>query len=325
MCAVLLFFMTSTVQAAQLVDRIVAVVNGRSITLSELDANVNMLMQAQVSQGMPMTTGRDEMRKTVLNNMINNILIEDKAKSLEIEVTISDVQNFIENFKAENQITEEELIRQLRLQNKSRKDYEQQIKENILRSRLISVMVQRKAVVTDQEIRDYYNKHKGNLEFSTDLMQAAPSNAVDVFLLVLAPEEDPHQLRNEIASGKISFEQAAMQKSIGPAAASGGHLGLLGLNDLAPELREAAGKISEGGLSQPFLLDGKPALLFVANDEEQPQQNVADEGKTAEPEDPEYLEAKENIRSLLAEQKMQKLYDDFTQRLRERAVVDIRL
>ena len=125
-----------------------------------------------------------------------------------------------------------------------------------------------------------------------------------------------------IASGKITFEQAAIQKSVGPAAESGGHLGMLSLADLAPELREAASKVSGGGLSQPFLIDGKPALIFVKGDTDQ----ETDAGKDAsEPDDPEFQQAKEKIRALLAEQKMDKLYEDYTKRLREQAVVDIRL
>ncbi len=321
-CALLFLVVANSVQAVQLVDRIVAVVNGRIITLSELDSNIDVLMQAQMSQNMGMPQDRDQLRKTVLDNMINNMLIEDKAKSLKIEVSVSDVQNFIEDFKKRNNISEEEFKRQLHLQNKTRKDYEQMVKENILRGRLIGVMVQRKAVITDQEVRDYYNQHKGNLNFDSDLMSMPSGNALDISLIVLAPDEDPHELRKNIASGKITFEQAAIQKSVGPAAESGGHLGMLSLADLAPELREAASKVSGGGLSQPFLIDGKPALIFVKGDTDQ----ETDAGKDAsEPDDPEFQQAKEKIRALLAEQKMDKLYEDYTKRLREQAVVDIRL
>ncbi len=323
--AILLLVVANSVQGAQIVDRIVAVINGRIITLSELDSNVNILMQAQISQGMPMTMGRDEMRKMVLDNLINNMLIEDKANSLKIEVSISDVQNYIEEFKKQNNLTEDELIKQLGMQHKTRKDYEQQIKENILRSRLISVMVQRKAVVTDQEIREYYNAHKDNLNLDAAFSTPATGDTVDISLIVLAPEEDPHQLREDIASGKISFEQAAVNKSVGPAAESGGHLGVLGLADLSPELSEAVSKTTAGSISQPFLIDGKPALVFVAGDDTQSQKEAAQKDTPSVQEDPEFKEAKEKIRALLAEQKMEKLYDKFIKRLREQAVVDIRL
>ncbi len=323
--AILLLVVATSVQAAQVVDRIVAVVNGSIITLSELDSNVNLLMQAQISQGIPVTMGRDEMRKMVLDNMINNMLIEDKANSLKIDVSVSDIQNFVEDFKEQNHLTEDELVKQLRMQNKTRKDYEQQVKDNLLRSRLLSVMVQRKAVVTDQEIRDYYNEHKGNLNLDPTFSQPSSGDAVDISLIVLAPEEDPHQLREAINSGKISFEQAAISKSIGPAADSGGHLGKLGKSDLAPELREAVSKTAPGSISQPFLIDGKPALVFVAGDEVQAKQESGEESSSADPVDQEFKESKEKIRALLGEQKMQKLYDNFIKRLREQAVVDIRL
>lgn len=291
--------------SAEVVDRIVAVVNGKIITLAELNKAVAAILHASNknldAQGDSAEV--QKIRRELLDKMINDILLRQKAEEYNIDVSEAEVKAYIDNIKDENNIDEEELAQHLAIQGLTRSQFEDNIRGNILRSRIITVLVKRKVIITDDQVRAYYEANKDSLSRSAGLR---------LRLLVFADNADSEGVRNKIATGEMTFAQAASAMSIGPAADQGGDLGEVNLSDLVPELREVASHLQPGQVSQTFLLQGKKAVIQLESG-----------GSASGP--PPFEEVLEEIRAKLMEPLQEQLFSELAERLRQDAILDIRL
>ena len=101
-------------QAAELVDRVVAVVNGKLITLFDVNARVTDLLQR--TQGVafkPDDPRNAELQKQVLESLINDILIEQEAVRLKVTVSETELDSQIDELKKKNNLTQQELQTEL--------------------------------------------------------------------------------------------------------------------------------------------------------------------------------------------------------------------
>ncbi len=302
---VLFCCISATTQAAQVVDRIVAVVNGSMITLAEVNRALEMFLQSSGSS-LDATSDAPEvqkLRKEILDNKINEILLSDLAKSYNIEVSDSEIKSYMDSFKEQNKVDDEQLAQQLAAQHLTREEFEESIRNNMLRRRIITVLVNRKVIVTDDQIRDYYEANKATL---------SGASGVRLRLIVFPDGADAAGVRAKIDSGELSFADAAKSMSIGPGAEQGGDLGNVELKDLVPELRDVATTLQPGQVSQPFLLKDKKAIIQLDS-------AVAASGP------PPLEEVKDQIRAKLMEPEQDKLFQELIDRLRSNAVLDIRL
>lgn len=296
-----------TALAAEVVDRIVAVVNGRMITLAEVNRNLSLVLKSEESAGGPRLTDQElqDLRRKILDKMIDDMLLEQEAERFKIEVSTTEIQNYVSEFKTQNRLTEEQLSTFLNQQGLTLDGWKSKIKENMLRSRLLAVMVQRKVVITDEEITAYYEAHKHELTGS--------GSGLRLSMIVFPPDRDPDAIRQDILGGRSTFAEAARRYSIGPAAETGGDLGEVQLRDLVPELQSAATQLQPGEVSRPFRLGDKVAIILL-----QKSGGVGGEVKPLE-------EVREQIKAILGEPKMEQIFSDYTKRLRDQALIDIRL
>jgi peptidyl-prolyl cis-trans isomerase SurA len=303
---VLVVSFAAPVRAAEVVDRIVAIVNGQMITLSEVNKNMKMFIQdSERSVAMSGNSqAMKEIQKKVLDRMVDDILLRDKAKSFKLNVTDQEVASFIRDFKKENRVTEDMLRQRLQQDEMTLKEYEEKVRMNIFRTRMLSLMVQRKVVVTDEEIQTYYNQHKD--EFGG-------GGKTRLFLLVADTKQNIQDIRKKIVNKEVSFEAAAKQFSIGPNAADGGNLGEVNPKDLNPELSAAISGVKPGEVSQPFMLSGKQALAKL------------DVGSGAVGQPAPLEEVKDQIRRKIEEPKLDAMFDEYMKKLRSEAVLDIRM
>lgn len=301
----LLIAMPAGVYSAEVVDRIVAVVNGSIITLAELNKNVAAVLRAS-NQNLDAQGNSPEvvkLRNDMLDKMINDILLRQKAEEYQIEVTEGEVKTYIDNLKQQNNIDDEELMAHLATQGLTRAAFEDNIRGNLLRSRILSVLVNRKIVITDEQVREYYEANKDSF---------SRSSGMRLSLLVLPDDADANAVRARIASGETSFAQAAREMSVGPAAEQGGDLGEVTLSDLAPELRDVAYGLEPGQVSLPFALQGRMSLIMIQGG-----------GSASGP--PPLEEVREQIRAKLMEPMQDQMFAELAERLRENAILDIRL
>ena len=102
--------------------------------------------------------------------------------------------------------------------------------------------------VSDKDAEDYYNANKDKF---------ISEEAVNASHILVDTEEKALEILADIKSGKISFEDAAMENSSCPSKANGGNLGDFGKGQMVPEFDSAVfamevGEISESPVKTQF-------------------------------------------------------------------------
>jgi peptidyl-prolyl cis-trans isomerase SurA len=319
----LLAALTGSALAAELVDRVVAVVNGKLITMFDLNTRVADLVQR--TQGISYKPGdprAEELRRQVLDSLINDILIEQEAARLKLSVSETELDSQIDEIKKKNGLTQQQLVAELTKEGLTLKQFRDRMRDESMKKRLLGFMVHRKVLVTDDEIRDYYEKNKGNIPTAKSIL--GPKVSGNIGFIMVPTKKQADDLRAQIASGAISFADAAKRFSIGPGREQGGDLGDVQVKDLAPPLRDALGAVPAGQVSQPVMLDGKAVLLTMrtsgpaAKSAPAPAAPAASAGPSLE-------SSKEQIQEMLYKQKFDKLFQDYMDNLRSKAVVEVKL
>jgi len=309
-------------QAAELVDRVVAVVNGKLITLFDVNARVTDLLQR--TQGVafkPDDPRNAELQKQVLESLINDILIEQEAVRLKVTVSETELDSQIDELKKKNNLTQQELQTELLKEGMTLKEFREKLRKDNVKKRLLGYMVHRKAMVTDDEVREYYEQNKGSLPSQVSLLGPRVSGGIG--FIMVPTKKDAEELRKKISAGGLSFADAATRYSIGPGREQGGSLGDVQLKDLAPPLRDALSAVPEGQVTEPVLLDGKAVLLIRTKPGQPAKAAPAKPAPSAA--DQSFDSVKDKIQEILYQQKVEKLFQDYISNLRSKAVIDIRM
>ncbi len=285
------------------VNKIAAVVNGEIITLHEVRRIVGgRLAQQGIAPNSPGAAARiDSMVRDVIQNITDEILLRQEAERLEIQVSDSEVENELRKIVQQGQTSMEEFQAKIASQGGTMEDVRKHIRNNILSQRIISIMIARKVMVSQEEINAYYEAHKN--EFIAD-------RSVDISLIVFGPAANAEDVAAKIRRGELSFEEAAKTYSIAPGPENG-RLGFIPWNDLNDALRTEISMLRDEQASDIFLLDMNKAMLYL---------HSSTHGRPMTLE-----EATPEIERILRTPLLETRFDEYTQQLRARAVIDIRI
>jgi peptidyl-prolyl cis-trans isomerase SurA len=143
---------------AEVIDRVIAIVNDDIITLKDFEAFVKIEKRTKF-------TSIDEyfrnlQMKDRLDAYVEGVLIKQQAKKMGIVVVDAEVSDFIESIKKQNLITDVELKEQLRKDNVTYEQFREGVKLNILRTRLLMRVVSTEIIVTEGSSESYYESHQ---------------------------------------------------------------------------------------------------------------------------------------------------------------------
>ena len=303
-----------TAGAAEIVDRIVAIVNNEVISLYELDQTAAPYIQKVKESQYPPDVERQvlfEIRSQVLNELINQKLTDQELKQQNISVSENEVDNTIERLKESRQITDEELRKFLEDEGITYDEYRTQTKRQILRARLVNLEVRSKIVITEQDIKDYYNQHiaeyggEKKYKLSNIFIRVSP----------VATEYERNSARNvmesilaELEAGK-PFDTLKNIEIDSSQRLEGGDLGEFSLEDLSSHLREIIEKLNTGEftpvLQEPFGYQ----IVYV-------EKKIESVGKSL-------TEATNEIEDKLFNQIVDQRYQSWLQSLRDRSHIKI--
>jgi peptidyl-prolyl cis-trans isomerase SurA len=154
-------------RAAEIFNRIVAVVNDDVVTLYELNQeilrNTGATSDALEAQDDELYI---ELRRHILDMMVNEKCAQEKVKELEIKIEQKDVDSHIERIKEDNHWTHEDLLATLKADEMTYEEYREEIKRNLERDRLISAEIVARIVIREEEVRLYYEEHQA--DFATE-------------------------------------------------------------------------------------------------------------------------------------------------------------
>lgn len=299
-------FWAVPVHAAPLA-RVVAVINGDMITARDLDkAAAPEIAMRKLNPSSPGDAAEIEViKRQTLDAMINQKILMQEAQKRNINVSDDTLDAETERFIADSQLSREEFQRQLEQQGLTMDAMRERLRTSIITQQLISRMVVNKVVVTDEEIAAYYREHILDL----------PGGQVHIALIIYPADQDAGAWADRIASGRVTFADAARQVSVGPNAQDGGDMGFMELDDLAPGLRAEVETLKKGQISGVFDMQLNKAQVWL--------KDSAAPAEAAQGADTPDEATAARIEEILRTPRLEARFQEYTEQLRNRALVDI--
>jgi peptidyl-prolyl cis-trans isomerase SurA len=311
---------------AEMIDKVVAVVNDEVITLSELETEAEGVYQ-KIVESTP-AEGREsamaEAREQILDTIIDKRLIAQKAKAQKIAVAPEEIDAALQQVLQRSKLTKEELLNKLSLSGVDEGMYRATLQTQILQNKLVSADVRAKIVVTDEMVHDYYTAQHGSSDTGTDKGQSYHLQQIGCSW----QDPDGKELPESVAQTKKAdartridkvyamakegknFGELASQYSDLPSAADKGELGTFTAGELADYMLKAVSTLKPDELSEIVetpagyqffkLLEGKKADTIVPDN---------------------FSLVKEDIRKELYEQEMKKAYMEWVKELKATAYI----
>ena len=233
------------------VDRIVAKVNEKIITQSELEERTAVKMMSLQKANIQPMPSRKKVMSEELKHMIEERLLIDAGRKLGLKVDETSVTKAVDEIKRTNGLSEGDLEKMLQLEFKSLEEYKNKIRNQILISRVIGFEVRKRATVENGDIEEYYNKHLKDYWVNAKLKLRHILFLMDDTLL-----EKERRIKNQkarLALKKIQsggdFIAVAKEFSEDISASTGGDLGEIERGKMVPEFEKAAFLLKEGEVS----------------------------------------------------------------------------
>jgi SurA N-terminal domain. len=147
---------------AEVVDRIIAVVNDDIITLYEFNAAFEPYLKniENTYKGNDKETVIKQTRSAFLQRLIDNILIEQEGKKSGTGIIVKDeeVMDVIRDIMTKQKLSMQDFLKNLAKEGNSLDSVKKEIRTQMMRARLLRREIKSKVIVTDEEIGEYYNK-----------------------------------------------------------------------------------------------------------------------------------------------------------------------
>ncbi|MDI6809567.1 MAG: peptidylprolyl isomerase [Candidatus Eisenbacteria bacterium] len=243
-------------RAESAIDGIAAIVNKNVILKSEVDEQV-LIYARELRIDLSDSTKVSQLRKEILDSMIEERLIVDEANKSGVSLTKSELKEGVDRALSNTiaragseQIFKEELAREGLTEGELREKYEPEVRKQLLLIKMVGREVRSKVKVSDSEIQDYYNKKKAGLPKKPEEVRLS-----HIFIRI---KPDSVALKNGTARAQQilarinkgeSFETVAQDASDDPSAKYGGDLGFFSRGELDPAFEQAAFSLAEGQMS----------------------------------------------------------------------------
>lgn len=199
----------------------------------------------------------------------------------------------------------------------SEKQYREELRDQILSSRIINYEVRTKVVIPEEKILDYYDTHfteqgEGGGYHLQQIGSIWGSTLADGSVPTQEQAKEKIQKAYALARDDKDFQNLARKYSDLPTAKEGGELGVFQLEELAAYIREAVAQLKPGELS-PIVATGNGYVFFKVVSTEK--------GKIVAKAS--YESVKDQIREKLSQQAMETRFKDWMQSIRENAYIKI--
>ncbi len=307
-------FLSLSAQAG-VADRIVAVVNDEVITLSELNGAFDPYRAKLEAayEGQARDKALTEARETLLNRMIDALLMQQESRKTGIVVREEEVADAIKDILARSNLSQEDFRKGLAKEGTTLEAYRKEIRDQIMRIKLIRRDIKSRVAVTDEEIGEYYRKHREDYE-------GKESVRIKQILLPLPKEEDQAvreklradagEIHRRLMNGE-PFDQLSAKYSEGPAAATGGDIGYIERGMIIPEVEDVAFKLPLQQISGVIESSVGFHIVQVID-----RRGAGIKGIES---------VREEIREKIDREKMEKKFEEWLEALRKKSNIGIKL
>ncbi len=232
-----------TAFADQTLNAVIASVNGKAITLLDLEARVKPHRKISLAD-----VTSDSSIRTLLDQMITENLIEEEGKQRQLTVNQSDIDGYINEIASQNSLSVDEFKRELQREKIDFDEYKTKVRLDIMKSKIASVVFREGAPVSNEEIDSFIkqNSELGKTGEKVKLRQILiSSKSRSVKEITTLTEE----IESKIKEG-TEFSELANQYSDSPDAHDGGLIGVVVLSELNPMIQDSILLLGEGETSE---------------------------------------------------------------------------
>lgn len=289
--AIALAMGTGCKQKSQPSPDVWAVVNGQEIKRDDVDKYYRTRVNPEGQE--PSQEESLSLKLNVLDELINNEILLERAKKLNLEASDGEVEDKFTEMKSP--YTEDEFQRQLRDRGVSVDDLKRDLRRQLSITKLLNREVVAKISITDQDVTDTYNANKGQFNVVEPRYRISE--------IVVTPRKEPQirNLKNDDATNEVEaerkvkmledklnsgadFAQLAMDYSEDMnSSAMGGDLGYVpesALNQSDATLKKIVMGMKPGQVSPPLPIQSKEGprivILKLISRESPGQRNIND-------------------------------------------------
>jgi len=307
------------------VEEIVARVNNAIITRADLRRADEEVKQELSQQNAPNPDqAYAERKRDELRDLINQQLLVQKGQDLGITADTEVIKRLDEIRKQVGATSMEDLEKVAEQQGVSFEDFKNNLRNQIITQQVISREVGSHIQVPAQEVKQYYDEHKADLEHPEQVRLSeilipvtVPKDSNGKELpnvepdpqVVAAAQAKADELVKEIRGG-AKFEDVAKANSGGPTAQQGGDLGYFKRGMLAKELEDKTFALKPGEITDAIRT--KQGFVILQATEHQ-QAGIA-----------ELKQVENQIQEKLYYTKLEPALKDYFKKLREDAYIDVK-
>ena len=291
----------------EIIERVVAKVNGQIITLSEFQSRQIAAAQGARVDPATVATFLRQNNAKILQDAIDEILIMQKAEDAGMKAPPQWIDEAIAGIRKENNITSDEQMQDaLDREGITLAELRQNLERGIIRRSVMQREIQPKIEATESELLAEYERLKPT-QFT---------KAPTVTLQEILVKEDAggltlaRQIVERAAAGE-DFGALAAAHSAAPSRAHGGEVGQLSQGDMNPEIEKVAFALPVGSVSEPLPVEDGYRILKVT-------------AKTSGSVTP-YDAAKDRVHDQLMAARFEKAYDAYMDELRKNASIELRV
>jgi peptidyl-prolyl cis-trans isomerase SurA len=294
---------------AEVIERVVAVVDDNAILLSELRRRAAPFLQQALAGASGETERRartKDLYKQLLSQLVDEELVEQAAKKASITVTSLEIDQAIDNVRKQNNLEPAQFWEAVKNQGFTEAQYRQDVRKQLLRLKVINQKVRSRVSVTDNNVREEYDDRVRQGRRSQRF------RAAHVFLALPATPSatEVAQAMKEARAVRASLDAKSFDAAM--AKHGGGELGWLDQGDLPAPLEDVLLGLGPGDVSAP--VRGPSGVhVFLLRERQQGGTALAS-----------FEDARAEIQRELVDRAMRRQEHMFIKSLRSSAVLDVR-
>jgi parvulin-like peptidyl-prolyl isomerase len=230
------------------VNRILIHVNSRIITQSQFD---NRLEQNIRENGAPPNgAALEALKKSVMEELVNEALLEDRAKELDLITTDQEIEDQIKKLREQNNVkSDEEFAKGLAASGLTLERLREQLRHSQTLQRVVGREVQAKVDLSDDALRIIYEREKETWRIpeKAHLAEILISKGDDPVVAATRAKE-----ASDLLKSGAKFETVVREFSDGATKGKGGDLGVVAKGELAGDIDKVVFSLPVGAVSDPI-------------------------------------------------------------------------
>ena len=290
----------SLLSAAQVQDRIVAIVNSDLIMQSEMKRDLAPERERiqKEYRGEALMRRLRTAEYMALTSMIERTLQLQEAKAKGVEVSDQEVGQALQQMKRQGETIDERNPANMK-----------NVREQLILLKVVDREVRSGVMVGESELKRYFQEHRDRFALPEEYTFSQ---------ILLKPRSPDDTAEAKAKAAEITallkrgepFEDLALRFSDGPNASRGGRLGLVRQGELLPGIERAIAKLVLGGISDT--IETSEGLHIVRLEDKQPKQFRP------------YEEVRVEIQGLVFQQKSEDIFQEWLAELKNKAYIEIK-